>query len=305
MNNETLIEYYKTNHENKIFHTKLFSANSSAHIMYIYEFEKELEYFSSTFLCYLPYYVRSSDQLSTISNDNIENELVDRSKKIRVSKIVPQRKTEVDGLYGELFLDFYLRIVCNRKCLITYGMKKAFSVATNEESRGPDSVVYYLDKGQINVCFCEAKFVSGAATAKNKLIDDINGTHDEKSSHLSKEFLNDYIAFMLSQNLYIDEPDKVVFSSFINELNCKLDTTNDFIGSLIDLNVCCNFIFFAIFDSTKKKPDKLIDHYKEICNEAETKIKGLGITNYRIEVVFVPTDSKPLRIKEEIQKNYE
>lgn len=305
MDNRTLIEYYKRNHENKIFHTKLISSDSSVHIMYIYEFEKELENFSSTFLCYLPYYVRSSDQLSTISDDNIENELVDRSKKIRVSKIVPQRRTEVDGLYGELFLDFYLRIVCNRKCLITYGMKKAFAVAINEEARGPDSVVYYIDKGQINVCFCEAKFVSGAATAKNKLIEDINGTTDGKPAHISKDFLNDYIAFMLSQNLYIDEIDRTFFSSFINELNSKLDTTNDFIGSLINLNVCCNFIFFAIFDSTKKHPDQLINHYKEIYNEAETEIKGLGIKDYKIEVIFVPTDSKPLKIKEEIQKNYE
>lgn len=304
MNNEMLTNYYKENHEKKIFHTKLFSLDSNAHIMYVYEYEKEMENFCSTFLCYLPYYIRSSDQLSTISDDNIENDLINRSKVIRVSKIVPKRKKEVDGLYGELFLDFYLRIVCDRKCLITYGMKKAFSVGKNNESYGPDSVVYYIKDGKINVCFCETKFVTGAATAKNRLIEDIKGT-DDKTGHLSKEYLNEYIAFMLTQNLQIEIKDKPFFSSFINELNNELDKTNDFVNALIKLDVCCNFIFFAIFDSKKREPQKLIEYYKEICDEAVLKVKSLGITNYKIEVIFIPTDSKPIEIKGEIQKCYE
>lgn len=304
MDNEKLKKYYKDNHEKKIFHTKLFSKNSSAHIMFIYEYEKEIENFCSTFLCYLPYYVRSSDQLSTISDNDIESDLISRSKIIRISDSVPQRKIEVDGLYGKLFLDFYLRIVCNRKCLIAYGMKKAFSVAKNEEARGYDNVVYYLDNGKINICFCEAKFVSGASIAKNKLIEDIKGAKNKNNSHISKEFLNDYICFILEQNPMIDESDKSILSSFFNELNTELDKTNDFVSVLIRLNICCNFIFFAIFDSTKKEPEKLIEYYNEIFNEVTINIKNIGIINYKIEIVFIPTDSKPLEIKGEIQKNY-
>lgn len=304
MDNEKLKKYYKGTHEKKIFHTKLFSDDSSAHIMYIYEYEKEIENFCSTFLCYLPYYVRNSDQLSTISDDDTENDLINRSKKIRISKIVPQRKIEVDGLYGELFLDFYLRIVCNRKCLITYGMKKAFSVAQNEEARGHDNVVYYLDNGKINICFCEAKFVSGASTAKTKLIEDINGATNKNNGHLSKDFLNDYIAFILEQNPSIDESDKSILNPFFEKLNAELDDTNDFVNVLIKFDVCCNFIFFAIFDSTRKEPQKLIEHYNEIFNEATKKIKDLGIINYKIEIIFIPTDSKPLRIKGAIQNIY-
>lgn len=303
MDNNSLIEYYKTYHERKIFHTKLNTRDCNAHIMFIYDYKEEFQNFSSTFLLYLPYYVRSSDQLSTISCENIDDELIKRSKKIRLDKIIPKRRTEVDGLYGELFLDFYLRIVCDRKSLITYAKKRSF--ASNTEAYGPDNVVYYIENGKINVCFCEAKFIEGAAKAKKSLVEDINGSSNGKPSHISREFLNDYIGFMISQNLDISEEDKSLFADFIDNLNIKLDTTNEFVESMIDLDICCNFIFFAIFDSTRKKPDDLINYYKEIYDNADIKVKDLGISNYRIEVVFIPTNSKPLDIKKEIQKNYE
>lgn len=307
MDNEILIKYYKDNHEKKIFHSKLVD-DKPAHIMYIYDYDKELKNFSTTFLMYLPYYVRSFDQLSTIKIENIDLELEERSKKVRVDKIVPQRKTEVNGLYGELFLDFFLRIVCKRKCLITYAKKRSFS--SDAEAHGPDNVVYFIENGNINICFCEAKFVSGASSAKNNLIEDINGTpsiggRNGKPSHISKAFLNNYIGFMVSQSFDVMECEKSLFLNFINDLNSKIDISNDFISSLIDFDVCCNFIFFAIFDSTKKTPQKLINHYNDIYQEAEQKIKELNITNYKIEIVFIPTNSKPIEIKKEIDKNYE
>ena len=184
-------------------------------------------------------------------------------------------------------------------------MKRPFAVGVNEEAHGPDNVVYYIEDKIINICFCEAKFVTGASNAKSKLLEDINGDNLGKKSHISNEFLNEYIAFMLGNNLNIDESDKILFNEFIDELNSRLDNDNNFVDSLIKLNVCCNFIFFAIFDSTKKEPDKLMTHYDSIYNDAELKIKSLGINNYKIEVIFIPTDSKPIIIKEEIRKNYE
>lgn len=306
MKNEDFIQYYKINHERKVFHTRLLSCKDNAYIMYIYDYANEFENFSSSFLYYLPYYVRNSDQLISICNDTIDQDLINRSKKIRFNeKIIPQRDAKVAGIYGELFLDFYLRIVCKRRCLISYAMKKSFSSAINEEFHGPDNVVYYIENNIINICFCEAKFVGGAATAKSKLIEDINGDSTGKNSHLSKEYLNDYIAFMIGNNLYIDEKDKEQFSEFINNLNLELDNSNDFVSVLIDFNVCCNFIFFAIFDSKLKEPDKLIEYYKNIYDEAKKKIDELGIKNFKIEIIFIPTESKPLLIKKEIDKKYE
>lgn len=303
MDNKSLIKYYKSFYERKVFHTRLISNSKVAHIMFTYDYAKEFENFSKTFLMYLPYYVRNYDQLSTISEENIDDELIKRSKVVRVDRIIPQRRVEVDGLYGELFLDFYLRIVCERNSLITYAQKRNFS--SNEESRGPDNVTYFIENEKINVCFCEAKFVGGATNAKINLIDDINGTISGKPSHISKDFLNNYIGFMISQGLNISEKDKKLFSSFIRDLNSKLDASNNFIDSLIYFDICCNFIFFAIFDSTRKKPDELKKHYDEIYENAEKRIKELELLNYKIEIVFVPTNSEPINIKKEIVKEYE
>ena len=83
------------------------------------------------------------------------------------------------------------------------------------------------------------------------MIEDINGTQsiegrNGKPSHISKDFLNNYIGFMVSQSFDVMESEKSLFSNFINDLNCKIDVSNDFVSSLINFDVCCNFIFFAI-----------------------------------------------------------
>ena len=92
------------------------------YIMYNYDYKEELENFKNEFLYYLPFYILNDDHLITINESNgIDNELKIRSLAIKKKNpITPKRLVENDGIYGELFLDFYLRIVRTRYCIILF-----------------------------------------------------------------------------------------------------------------------------------------------------------------------------------------
>ena len=66
-----------------------------------------------------------------------------------------------------------------------------------------------------------------------------------------------------------------------------------------------NFIFFAIFDSQKRSPDKLKDYYDEIYSQCVKNINAIGFTNYKIEIVFIPTENSTMDIKRAMEKSYE
>lgn len=300
-----IIEHYTNNYSSRIFMTKLTPQGKMAYIMYIYQYEKELENFSETFLAYLPFYVRPSDYFSSLDeNKDLDEQLKKRSKAIKEkSTVVPTRTPESSGIYGELFLDFYLRIINAKKLILTYANKRSFN--TNIETTGPDNVVYYIDESNcINVCFCEAKFVEGASNAKNALLEDVSGT-PTKMGHVSTEYLNDYFQFIVEKGFNVELSDETIFRSFLFDLNKQLDNGNNFVQILIEHNICVNFIFFAIFDSKKRRPEELEQYYDEIYNQCEVNIQDIGIDNYKIEVVFVPTENKTMTIKEEIEKAYE
>ena len=95
------------------------------------------------------------------------------------------------------------------------------------------------------------------------------------------------------------------FFSFVNKLNAELYNEKKFLDILISEDICVNFVFFAIFKSSLKKPEDLELHYNEIKNSALLKIKSLNIRNFKIEIVFIPTDNASMTIKKEIEKNYE
>lgn len=300
-----LISHYSNNYSSKIFFKRLTSTKHDYYLMYIYDFDKELEHFSDTFLKYLPFYIRNEDYFISLDEiDDIDSLLVSRSKSLRRnSTLIPQRTIATDGIYGELFLDFYLRIVKRRNAILTYANKRSFD--SNCETTGPDNLVYYIDsKGGINICICEAKFVCGAAGAKNCLVEDIVGTHT-KAGHVTEEYLNDYFQFIVEKGVNILESDKKIFRPFLTELNAQLDNGNHFLSVLINHNVCVNFIFFAIFDSTKKEPNKLNEHYEDIYENCKTNVEKLGITNYEIEIVFIPTNNDTMTIKQAMEKAYE
>jgi hypothetical protein len=307
-----LIAHYQGNYSHKVFLTKLSDATQNAYIMYIHDYSQELESFSDTFLKYLPFYVRNSDYFEVIDESgDIDSQLANRSKSMRKnSRVIPQRRIESDGIYGELFLDFYLRIINARNAIMTYANKRSFD--SNFESTGPDNIVYYVDaNGNINICICEAKFVGGASNAKGALIEDIvgrpatPGKKDGKPAHVSATYLNDYFQFVVEKGYHIQEPDKSKFKLFFEELNAQLDSGNDFVSILIKHNVCVNLIFFAIFDSTRRTPDKLKDYYDEIYSQCEKNVKIIGFNNYKIEIVFVPTENQTMDIKRAMEKSYE
>ena len=285
--------------------------------MYIYDVDKELQNFSETFLKYLPFYVRNNDYFVTLDDvEDIDEFLASRSKNLRRnSRIIPQRKIESDGIYGELFLDFYLRIVNNRNAILTFANKRSFN--SNYETTGPDNVVYYIDSNsKINICICEAKFVAGASGAKKALIEDITGTPEipatptrdkiaEKPGHITDVYLNDYFQFIVEKGVNISEKDKKIFKPFLSDLNKELDNGNNFLSVIIKHKICVNFIFFAIFDSTSKTPENLVQNYDEIYDTCKNYVVKLGLTNYKVEIVFIPTSNKTMIIKEAMEKAYE
>ncbi len=302
---QNIIEHYEKKYIPKVFMTRLISSSKSAYLMYIYQYEKELDNFAETFLVYLPFYVRAEDYFSALNESlDLDEQLIERSKCLRKnSKVVPNRPIESNGIYGELFLDFYLRIINAKKSILTYANKRSFD--SDLETTGPDNVVYYIDfNDKINLCLCEAKFVAGAGTAKNKLIEDIVGT-PTKEGHITKQYLNDYFQFIVEKGVNMGDSDRKIFEPFLSDLNAQLDNGNDFISIVIDYNVCVNFIFFAIFDSTRKQPELMSTHYNEIYNQCESNVKEIGIKNYKIEIVFIPTDNNTMTIKREIEKAYE
>ena len=81
------------------------SALINAYILYLHDYISELENFSDTFLKYLPFYVRNSDYFETLDElEDLDTQLISRSKSMRKnSRVIPQRKIESDGIYGELF----------------------------------------------------------------------------------------------------------------------------------------------------------------------------------------------------------
>ena len=305
MKNEILITHYYNNYRPKVFLTRLHAKDYHCYLMYTYNYDQELENFAQTFLKYLPYYVRNSDYFDSIDDDqDLDSQLETRSRSLRKnSKIIPHRTIASDGIYGELFLDFYLRIVNKYNAIITYANKRSFD--SNNETTGPDNLVYYVDENNvINLCICEAKFLAGASAAHKGLIEDIVGT-ETKQGHITKEYLNNYIQFVVEKGCNILEKDRLIFKSFISSLNKMLDKGNDFISILIQHNIRVNFIFFAIFDSQKNTPDKLLEYYSDIYSQCNSSASALGINNYTIEVVFIPTRNKTMILKQEMEKSYE
>lgn len=310
---EELKQHYNHNYKNKIFFKEVSIHGKEFSIMYVHNKNEEMENFKQTFGHYLPFYIRNADQLEKISiGSEIDKILENRSKSIwKSSTLIPNRNTKINGIFGELYLDFYERIVRKNKILISYASKSNFS--SNIEKKGFDNFTYTLKNNQMEIIFCEAKFVTDIYTAKNCLIEDIKGKTITKEGvqknilgHLTKEFINSYIQFVLEKNIEIEENDKIIANDFINELNKQLDEGNKFLEIIIDNNIPLRFVFFAIFSSNElENPNYFENYYDSIKKEADVHIEKLGVTNYKIEIVFIPTFNKSMDLKLEIEKFYE
>lgn len=303
-----LIDYYYSNHKNKIFYKKRFIGAKSYYIFYIYDKDKELGSFQDVFTKYMPLYVQASDRFEKIKiNDKFDSFLENTSKKIwHNSFTLPKRKTKSNGIFGELFLDFYMRIIKKKKIFLTFGMKRSFG--SNMENRGYDNVLYSAnEKNEIELYLCEAKFVTTISKAKDGLLNDI-GVLNEDGSHLSADFLNSYIGFISDKIEKRDVNEEEALKSFLDDLNDKIgeDENTSYVSYLIRKNIKINLVYFAIFRNEYNMAKiKLEKCYAEIYDAALKQLERIGISNCSIEIVFIPTKNESMAIKTKIEEFYE
>lgn len=302
-----LEEYYLSEHSKKIFCTKLCVEGRCFNILYDYDKSDEINKFVSNFTEYLPYYVFNADTLECIEYDNsLSESLLDISKKCWNGPTVPSRDKNVNGIFGELFLDFYERIIKKSKLACTYASRRDFR--NNGENKGFDNVLFSLNNGEIAITFAEAKFVSDKSSATTALIKDIRGDSNDKGTtpgHLTKEFLNEYIEFIVTKNSYFSDSDKVILKSFFTKLNKVLvNGESDFVSFLLENDIRINCVFFALFQNMHFNPEYYISAYDNIYNEAKNHLEAMGFVKYSIEIVFIPTNSKSVEIKGAIDGYY-
>ena len=305
----TLEEYFKTNHKNKIFLTRLTVKDKSFHVIYDYDKKEEIKKFISNFTEYLPYYVYPADILEHLNvYGDLSKELLALSKKCWFGPNVPTRGTKVNGIFGEVFLDFYERIVNKAKLASTYVSRRDFN--SNYENKGFDNVLFLINNGEIEIVFAESKFVANKSSARDSLVKDMKGDPDsddtkDSGGHLTKKFLNDYVTFIVEKNSFFSDDDKKLLKPFLSELNNLLaQGKTDFVSFLIQKNIKINCVFFAIFKNTNTDPNYYCDCYDAIEKEAKDHLDNIGFINYNVEIVFIPTRSESMKIKGEIDGYY-
>lgn len=308
-NLERLEKYFSTEHEKKIFCTKLCVEGKCFDILYDYDKKDEIDKFVSNFSEYLPYYVYNADTLECIDTEgDLSTILKGISKKCWNGPNVPSRKKNVNGIFGEVFLDFYERIVKKATVACTYASRRDFN--SNNENKGFDNVLFSINNNNVEFVFAESKFVADKSSASSALVKDIKGETASKNKksikgHLTKDFMNDYITFVVEKNSYFSDSDKKMLKPFIEKLNDTLINHNgNFIEFLINNDVHINCVFFAIFMNKSVNPNDYVDAYDGIYSEAEKHLKDIGFKNYSIEIVFIPTESASIEIKGAIDEYY-
>ena len=284
-----LKEYYKRVCSPLIFVNETQLENNKIAKVYLYDFstKEELENFKKVFQEYLPFYVLNFDLISLYDVENeINQQLRKDAEYIYKSKITPDRKTGVNGIFGELFNDYYIKNIINKEIFLTYLSRRTYN-SGNWENQGIDIVACEEVNNRLNIILSEAKFVGSLSRAKEELKGDISGEHE----HLNKEYINGYMDFVVNRQLGLDKVRSEEVQRLINEFNAKKWTEKlNFIDCINKLGCSCQFVYFAIF---KQSGDRNIKDFKEsineIVNEFNNKIKETEIENYSIEVVFIPT----------------
>lgn len=296
--------YYKSSLEKKVFFDKKTSMEKTYYIMYLHDAKKEEEYFVETFSQYFPYYVWNEDQLDTLNiSAGMKASLELASKNCWNSQVVAKRQTQANGIYGELFLDFYERVVHDRKLITTYASRRAYTDKT--ESRGYDHIGYLLNNGALEVVIGEAKYVSTVSSASSSLLEDINGKNTSELGHLTAKYFNDFINFVVCENKQFSEDEKLELKSLMQELNSLLvNGGKSFLEYVVDNNIRLNVVLFAVFSDNRENPDLFKIYYDRLYADAEAAIQLMGICNYSIEIVFIPTKATSMYIKGKIDDFY-
>lgn len=305
---QELRQYYVDNLKEKIFLEEKTINGKRYSILYIHNIWDEESSFVETFTRYFPYYVWNEDQIQYIDiNNSADLNLEKASQKCWDSEVVPRRETKANGIYGEVLLDFYERIVHDRRLIATYASRRAFN--SNAEAKGYDHIGYIINNGQLEVVLGEAKYVTNVSSAKTALVEDIEGKYNGNGTwvqgHLTKEYFDSFLNFIIQKRDVFSEVEKEEISDLMKELNRELVMGNgEFLRYIIEHNMRVNCIFFAVFQNAATKPEKLEKYYDKIYAKAIQALDCMNVTNYSIEIVFIPTDATSMQIKEKIDEFY-
>ena len=301
-NIEKLKEYYKQYCSPLIFvnETTLPDNKSAKVFLYNFNTSEELENFKKVFQEYLPFYVLNFDLIENYTvDDTISKQLVKDAKYIYETDITPTRKTGINGIFGELYNDYYIKNVLNDEVLLQYLSRKDFN-SPDSESKGIDVVACNEKDGKLEIIMSEAKFVGNLSTAKNNLKDDISGA----TGHLNKEYINKYMNFVMYRQDGLDKRRSKEIQKLVTEFNTKKWKEKlDFIDCINELDCSCRFIYFAVFKQCQKRNIKdFEDQILEIIQEFNQNIVNTTINNYSIEVVFIPTFNESMTLKRKMEE---
>ena len=297
-----LKEYYKRVCSPLVFVNETSLENNKNVKVYLYDFktEEELSNFKKVFQEYLPFYVRNYDSISKykISDDDeeISKMLVEKAKYIKFkSGSIPNRGVDKDGIYGEIYNDFYIRNIIDKDRLISYLSRRSYE-RPRGENEGIDIVGCGLKNDKLEITFSEAKFMTNIYSAKNNLILDTQ-------IHLDKDFINDFMNFVIQRQGDIISERVATINEKINEFNDTIEDTGlTFIEILNKLEVSVKFIYFAIFNNEHRDILFYEDKIQEIINSFNANIKKTNIKNYEIEVVFIPTFNTSMDLKNKMEE---
>lgn len=297
-NQERLREYYINNCSHLIFvnETSLDEAVFAKVYLYNFTTDQELTNYKKVFQEYLVYYVRNYDMFERIvlptEKEDVSKYLTIKSKQVRFNNSLPQRPININGLYGELFNDYYLRNVCNNQRLCAYISKRTFG-SGNNENKGFDNVFCDIVDDSLEVILSDAKFIVNLS-ATNALVED--------TGHVNLDYINDYMNIVLQkQEDVIRERNKVI-NKLIADLNNLIeDEDKNFVEALNALNGSVKFVYFAIFKNIGRDIIRYENKINKIVNEFNSKILSTGIKKYSIEVVFIPTFNESMSLKREME----
>lgn len=301
-NIEILKDYYKRVCTPLIFINETVLENCHTARVFLYDFrdEEELLNFKKIFQEYIPFYVKNFDRLERYdiprNDDDIGNFLRKKANLIKQNeKILPARQTKMNGIYGEVFNDFYLRNVCTNERLIAYLARRSYE-KPNTENHGIDIVVCSIRDDRLEVTFSEAKFVTDINAAKNDLKKDV-------SSHVKKEYINNYLQFVMQRQGELFSERKEEINNKINEFNDMIEETGvSFIDAINNCGFKIKFVFFALFQNAEREMVVYEKKINEIIDGFNLAISETEIINYDIDVVFVPTFNTSMNIKNKMEE---
>lgn len=297
-----LQDYYKRVCAPLIFINEFTLENCCSAKVYLYDFKKEeeLNNFKKVFQEYIPFYVKNFDRISryklTESDEAISKLLLSKARHIKkIENILPDRQIKNNGIYGEVYNDFYVRNILQNERLITYLSRRSYE-RPNSENQGIDIVACSMNGENIEVVFSEAKFVIDINKAESQLKGDVK-------SHVNKEYINNFLQFVMQKQGELINERKIEINNKINEFNDLMEDEDiKFIEALNRMNFSVKFIFFAIFNNEIRETLIYEKKIKEIIEEFNLKIKETDINNYNIEVVFIPTFNSSMKLKNKMEE---